>query len=107
MDKVKLANQVKTDSQTHNFALPTTLKNKEDIIFLVQQNTPIVNVKTCGNNAIADWARLKRQNVRIRRENNRRVLLAKLRVALHQAHKENLDENGFPICLTPQNWRNL
>ena len=33
-------------------------------------------------------------------------MLVKLKVAIHQAHKENLDENGIPICLMPQNWRN-
>ena len=60
MNKVKLADQVETDSRAHNFALPTALKNKEEIIFLVQQNMPIVNVETCGDNAITDWARLKR-----------------------------------------------
>ena len=107
MKEVELADQVETDSWAHNFALLTTLKSKEETVFLVQQNTPIVDVETCGDNAIADWARLKRQNARIRRENKRRELLAKLRVALHWAHEDNLDENGIPICLTPQNWRNL
>ena len=60
MDEVDLADEVHTDSQAHNFALPTTLKNKEEIVFLIQQNTPICDVETCGDNAIADWARLKR-----------------------------------------------
>ena len=36
-----------------------------------------------------------------------REMLVKLRAAIHWAHEENMDENGIPICLTPQNWRNL
>ena len=107
MDNIELADQVQMDSWAHNLTLPTALKNEEEIIFLVQQNTPIHDVETCGDNTIADWARLKRQNVRIRREMKQRELLVKLRVVIHWAHEENMDENGIPICLTPQNWRNL
>ena len=107
MDNVEFADEVQTNSRAHNSALPTALKNEEEIVFLIQQNTPIQDVKTCGDNAIADWARLKRQNARVRREMKRRELLVKLKVVLHQAHKENLDENGIPICITPQNWRKL
>ena len=68
MDDVELADKVQTDSQAHNFTLPTALKSEEEIVFLIQQNMPIHDVKTCGNNAIADWARLKRQNARVRGE---------------------------------------
>ena len=68
MDNIKFANKVHTDSRAHNFTLSTALKSEEEIIFLVQQNTPICDVKTCGDNAIADWARLKRGNARVRRE---------------------------------------
>ena len=107
MNKVELADEVQTNSWAHNFAFPTTLKSEEEIVFLVQQNMPICDVKTCGDNAIADWARLKKQNARIRREMKQKELLVKLRVVIHRVHKENLDENRIPICLTPQNWRNL
>ena len=41
------------------------------------------------------------------KEMKQRELLVKLRVAIHQAHEENLNENGIPICFMPQNWRNL
>ena len=107
MNEVKLADQVQTDSWAHNFTLPSALWSKEEIIFLIQQDMPIRDVETCGNNAIADWARLKRRNARVRREMKWREMLVKLRAAIHQAHKENLDENDIPICLMPQNWRNL
>ena len=60
MNEVKLANQVQTDSQAHNFTLLTTLRNEEEIVFLVQQDTPTCDIKTCGDNAIVDWVRLKR-----------------------------------------------
>ena len=60
MDDVKLADEVQTESRAHNFALPTALKNEEEIVFLVQQDMPICKVETCGNNALADWVRLKR-----------------------------------------------
>ena len=68
MDNIKLADKVQMDSHTHNFTLPTALRNKEEIVFLIQQNTPIRDVETCGNNAIADWGRLKRKNARVQRE---------------------------------------
>ena len=68
---------------------------------------PIHDVKTCGDNVIADWAKLKRKNARVRREMKHRELLVKLKAVIHQVHEENMDENGIPICLTPQNWRNL
>ena len=68
MNEVELADKVQMDSHAHNFTLPTALRNEEEIVFLVQQNTPIRDVKTSGNNAIADWARLKRRNARVRRE---------------------------------------
>ena len=67
MDKVELADDIQTDSRAFNFALPTALRNKEEIIFLVQHNMPIHNVKTCGDNVIADWVRLKRREQRKRR----------------------------------------
>ena len=60
MDNVELADEVQMDSHTHNFALPTALKSKEEIIFLIQQNMLIRDVETCGNNMIADWERLNR-----------------------------------------------
>ena len=93
MDNIKLADEVHTDSCAHNFALPTALKNEEEIIFLVQQNMPICDIETCGDNAIADWARLKRQNARVKREMKQRELLVKLKAVIHWAHEENMDED--------------
>ena len=61
MDNVKLADRAQTDSRAFNFALPTTLRNEEEIIFLMQHNTPIHDVETCGDNVIVDWVRLKRR----------------------------------------------
>ena len=107
MDNIKLADEVQTDSQAHNFTLPTALKNEEEIVFLVQQDMPICNIETCGDNVIADWARLKRWNVKVRRGMKQSELLVKLRAAIHRAHEENMDKNGIPICLMPQNWSNL
>ena len=105
MDCVELTNNVQTDSRAFNFALPTALKNQEEIIFLVQHNMPIHNVETCGDNAIADWARLKRREQRMRRIRKCAELLVKLKYAIHQAHEENMDESSKPICWAPQNWR--
>ena len=31
--------------------------------------------------------------------------MVKLKAVIHQAHEENLDESGIPICLMAQNWR--
>ena len=90
-------------AEPFNFALPTTLKNKEEIIFLRQPNTPICDVETCRDNAIADWARLKGQNQRIKSIRKQAELLVKLKVVIHQAYEENVDESGIPICLMAQN----
>ena len=105
MDNVELADGAQTNSRAFNFALPTTLKNKEEIVFLVQHNTPIQDVENCGENAIADWARLKRREQRMRRTWKCAELLVTLKAAIHRAHKENMDENDLPICLALKNWR--
>ena len=83
MDNVELANRAQTDSRAFNYALPTTLKNKEEIIFLIQHNTPIHNVETCGDNAIADWARMKRREQRMRRTWKHAELLVKLKAVIY------------------------
>ena len=105
MDNIELANGAQTESRAFNFALPTALKNEEEIVFLVQHNMPIHNVETCGDNATADWVRLKRRNQRIRSIRKQAELLVKLKAVIHRAHKESLDESGIPICQMSQNWR--
>ena len=54
---------------------------------------------------MADWARLKRREQRKKSQGNHAELLVKLKVVIHRVHKENMDENGVPICLAPGNWR--
>ena len=105
MDQVELADRAQTDSRAFNFPLPTTLKNDEEIIFLIQHNKPIHDAETCGDNAIADWVRLKRREQRMRSIRKHAELLVKLKYVIHRAHEENMDESGNPICWTPQNWR--
>ena len=83
MEHIELADRAQTDSRAFDFALPTTLKNKKEIIFLVQHNTPIHDIETCGDNAIADWARLKRRGQRMRRIRKRAELLVKLKYVIH------------------------
>ena len=54
MEHVELADRAQTDSRAFNFTLPTALKKEEEIIFLIQHNTPIHDIKTCGDNTIAN-----------------------------------------------------
>ena len=51
---------------------------------------------------IADWARLKRREQRKRSIRKHAELLVKLKMVIHQAHEENMDESSNPICWAPQ-----
>lgn len=105
MANTELADNAYTDSRAFNFTLPTALRNEEEIIFLIQQNTPTCNIKTCRDNVIADWARLKRWNRRMMSIRKKAELLVKWKAVILWAHEVNADQNGILICLTLQNWR--
>ena len=83
MDHVELADRAQTDSRAFNFALPTALKNEEEIVFLIQHNTPIHDVQTCGDNVMADWVKLKRRERRKRSLAKHAELLEKLKAVIH------------------------
>ena len=97
MDYVELANRTFTDSRAFNYALPSTLKNEEEIVFLIQHNMLIHDIKTFGDNAISDWVKLKRKERRMRSIRKCAELLVKLKYAIYQAHEENMDKSGKPM----------
>ena len=106
MDHIELADGVQTDSWSHHFTLPSTLKNtEEDLIFIVQSDTPLHDIETCGENMYSNWARLKRREWRMKRIRKHAELLVKLKIAIHQAHEVNLDKSGKHIHWRPINWR--
>ena len=107
MDNVELADRAQTDSQAFNYTLPSALINKEEIVFLVLHNMPIHDIESCGNTAIADWVKLKRREQRRKSHRKHVELLEMLRMVIHQTHKENMDENGIPLCLNRENWKSM